>query len=102
MLQVIPQQLCYNAGLDATDLLNRLRHRHAKGELWVGVNIQQVGIFLKGKLFQENLTDNMAACVWEPALVKRNAISAASEAACLILGVDETVKNPKASGKLEQ
>jgi T-complex protein 1 subunit eta len=58
--QVIPQQLCYNAGLDATDMLNRLRHRHAKGELWVGVNVQQ-----------ETLCDNMQACVWEPAIVKR-------------------------------
>ena len=34
-------------------------------------------------------------CVWEPAVVKINAITAASEAACLILSVDETVKNPR-------
>ena len=25
--EIIPQQLCYNAGLDATDILNRLRHK---------------------------------------------------------------------------
>jgi len=34
-------------------------------------------------------------CVWEPAVVKINAITAASEAACLILSVDETVKSPR-------
>lgn len=35
------------------------------------------------------------AFVWEPALVKLNAIQSATEAACLILSVDETVRNPK-------
>jgi T-complex protein 1 subunit eta len=34
------------------------------------------------------------AFVWEPALVKINAIQSATEAACLILSVDETVRNP--------
>lgn len=28
-LEVIPRQLCDNAGLDATDILNRLRQQHA-------------------------------------------------------------------------
>jgi T-complex protein 1 subunit eta len=44
----------------------------------------------------EDITDNFAAFVWEPAVVKINALTAASEAACLILSVDETIKNPKA------
>lgn len=35
------------------------------------------------------------AFVWEPALVKVNAIQSATEAACLILSVDETVRNPR-------
>jgi chaperonin GroEL (HSP60 family) len=33
----------------------------------------------------------MAAFVWEPSLVKINAIQAATEASCLILSVDETI-----------
>ncbi len=33
----------------------------------------------------------MAAFVWEPSLVKVNAIMAAVEASCLILSVDETI-----------
>ena len=33
----------------------------------------------------------MAAFVWEPSLVKVNAVMAAVEASCLILGVDETI-----------
>ncbi len=28
-LEIIPRQLCDNAGLDATDILNRLRQQHA-------------------------------------------------------------------------
>lgn len=41
----------------------------------------------------ESIADNFAKFVWEPALVKVNMISAATEAACLILSVDETIKN---------
>lgn len=82
--EVIPQQLCHNAGFDATDMLNKLRQKHAQGNKWIGIDV-----------VNEDLTDNFEAFVWEPALVKINAIKAASEAACLILSVDETVKNPK-------
>jgi T-complex protein 1 subunit eta len=39
----------------------------------------------------------MEKFVWEPSLVKTNAIAAATEAACLILSVDETVKSPQSS-----
>src|SRR5207237_684761 len=81
-LEVIPRQLCDNAGVDATDILNRLRVEHRRGNTWSGVDFQSEGV-----------TDMMARFVWEPALVKINAIQAATEAACLILGVDETIRN---------
>ena len=45
----------------------------------------------------EDIADNFTMCVWEPALVKINALTAASEAACLILSVDETIKSPSSS-----
>ena len=35
--------------------------------------------------------DTFEAYVWEPSVVKINALTAATEAACLILSVDETV-----------
>ena len=41
------------------------------------------------------VVDTYEAFVWEPSLVKLNAIASATEAACLILSVDETVRNPK-------
>ncbi|CAG8471987.1 10563_t:CDS:10 [Ambispora gerdemannii] len=84
-LEVIPRQLCDNAGFDATDILNKLRMEHAReGATWFGVDINA-----------ESIANNYEAFIWEPALVKTNAISAATEAACLILSVDETVKNPQ-------
>lgn len=46
-------------------------------------------------ILNEDVADNMEKCVWEPSLIKINALSAAAEATCLILSVDETIKNPK-------
>ena len=83
-LEIIPRQICDNAGLDATDILNKLRMRHAQGDTWAGVDVDGEGV-----------ADNMKAFVWEPALVKTNALSSAVDAACLILSVDETVRNPQ-------
>ncbi|KAI5640822.1 TCP-1/cpn60 chaperonin family domain-containing protein [Phthorimaea operculella] len=80
--EAIPRQLCDNAGLDATTLLNKLRQKHHQGEKWYGIDIQK-----------EDIADNFETCVWEPAVVKINAISAACEAAAQILSVDETIKN---------
>lgn len=84
-LEIIPRQICDNAGLDSTDILNKLRMKHAKGEVWYGVDVDGAS----------GVRNNMDAFVWEPSLVKINAISSASEAACLILSVDETVRNPQ-------
>ncbi|KAJ3081538.1 T-complex protein 1 subunit eta, partial [Quaeritorhiza haematococci] len=83
-LEVIPRQLCDNAGFDATDLLNKLRQKHAQDGLWFGVDMTS-----------ESIADNFNNFVWEPALVKTNMISSATEAACLVLSVDETVRNPQ-------
>lgn len=89
-LEIIPRQLCDNAGFDATNILNKLRQKHHKGLFFYGVDINS-----------EDIADNMEACVWEPAVVKINALTAATEAACLILSIDETIKNPKSGGDSE-
>ena len=54
------------------------------GKTWYGVDINN-----------ESIADNMNAFVWEPALIKINMLTAATEAGCLILSVDETVRNPQ-------
>ena len=35
--QVIPRQLCDNAGFDATNILNKLRQKHAQVELFISL-----------------------------------------------------------------
>ena len=39
--------------------------------------------------------DMYAAFVWEPEIVRTNVLTAATEAACTILSVDRTIRNPK-------
>lgn len=80
-LEIIPRQLCDNAGFDATNILTQLRVEHRKGNTWAGVDFDNEGV-----------RDNMEAFVWEPSLVKINAVQAAVEASCLILSVDETIR----------
>ncbi|CAI4061205.1 hypothetical protein N7582_001823 [Saccharomyces uvarum] len=86
-LEVIPRQLCENAGFDAIEILNKLRLAHSKGEKWYGVDFES-----------ENIGDNFAKFVWEPALVKINALNSATEATNLILSVDETITNKGSEG----
>jgi len=86
-LEVIPIQLCDNAGFDTPSMLTYLRYCHNEESSVYGINIQE-----------EKVADNKELCVLEPALIKKNALSAACEATCLILSVDETVKNPKSQG----
>eukprot|EP00181_Compsopogon_caeruleus_P000635 CAMPEP_0184685278 /NCGR_PEP_ID=MMETSP0312-20130426/18332_1 /TAXON_ID=31354 /ORGANISM="Compsopogon coeruleus, Strain SAG 36.94" /LENGTH=566 /DNA_ID=CAMNT_0027139201 /DNA_START=30 /DNA_END=1730 /DNA_ORIENTATION=- len=82
-LEVIPRAICDNAGFDSTNALNRLRAKHASGGMWYGVDIQT-----------GDICDTWESFVWEPAVVKINALSSATEACCLILSVDETIKAP--------
>jgi T-complex protein 1 subunit eta len=87
-LEIIPRQLSENAGLDSTDIMNRLRKEHttgAEGEgKWIGVDV-----------FNEGICDTFASGVWEPSANKLNSLASASEAACCILSIDETVRNPQ-------
>merc|ERR1719231_69097 len=88
-LEIIPRQLAENAGFDSTDVLNKLRQKHAVGDedpdaKWFGVNCDEEGI-----------TNTLEANVWEPAINKENSLMAAAEAACVILSIDETVRNPR-------
>lgn len=82
-LEIIPKQLAENAGYNPMDILNILRERHNKGNKWCGINIQEGTVY-----------DTVEQYIWEPSLMKINAISAATEAACLLLSVDETIKAP--------
>lgn len=85
-LEVIPRTLAQNSGLDSVEIINKLRQKHDLGGegAHFGVNC-----------FQGGICDTYNNFVWEPLLLKNNVLSAATEAACTILSVDQTVKNPK-------
>ena len=46
-LEIIPRQLCDNAGFDSTSVLNKLRQKHATGKLtcFFVLNLLQISFF---------------------------------------------------------
>merc|ERR1712178_628668 len=86
-LECSPVTLAQNSGADATLILNKLRTKHSEAGpegRWYGVDCINCEI-----------KDTFANYIWEPVIVKESALAAATEAACLILSIDETVKNPQ-------
>jgi len=85
-IETVPLTLSENAGLDPIDILSELRARHEKGETWAGVDV------LEGKV-----KDTKKIEVYDPLAVKKQAIKSATEAATMILRIDDVI----ASGKAE-
>lgn len=85
-LEIVPRQLCENAGFDPNDILSALRRKHAQDEdgKWFGVDIEN-----------GDMMDTFEAGVWEPSDNKSNSFASAAEAANVILSIDETVINPR-------
>ena len=79
-IEVIPRTLAENAGMDPIDTLIDLRKEHKKGRKTVGVNV------LKGKL-----SDMMKENVIEPIRVGTQAIQSATDAAVMILRIDDVI-----------
>ncbi len=84
-LEVIPQTLAENGGLDPIDILVEMRSQHEKGNKRAGVNVYTGKIV---DMWEEN--------VIEPLRVKTQAINSATEAAVMILRIDDVVAS---SGK---
>jgi T-complex protein 1 subunit eta len=99
-LEVIPKTIADNAGLDSIEVMNKLRHRHCTC-LSYSANPEgkEYGVDING---ESGVCNTYESFVWEPVLVKTNAFNAATEAACTILSIDETVRNPKAEQEQQQ
>ncbi len=85
-LEVIPRTLAENAGLDPIDSLTALKARHDKGDTMVGLNVSN------GKA-----EDMWANGVIEPLKIKTQAIQSASEAAIMLLRIDDVISASKLS-----
>jgi chaperonin GroEL (HSP60 family) len=90
-LEEIPMILAETSGEDPLDALMELRHLHAEGKVYAGVNA------LKGKIVEDTIEDN----VIEPVTVKKQAVKSAAEAAVTIMKIDDIIAAapPKKKGK---
>jgi chaperonin GroEL (HSP60 family) len=85
-LESIPLALAENAGMDPIDTLTSLRSKQLKGEKWTGIDV------MKTRIVNMKSSD-----IIEPLTVKLQIVSAASEAACMILRIDDVIATTKSS-----
>ena len=85
-LESIPLALAENAGMDPIDTLTSLRSRQLKGEKWTGIDVMKTRI-----------ANMKSSDIIEPLAVKFQIVSAASEAACMILRIDDVIATAKSS-----
>ncbi len=86
-IESLPSTLAENGGLDPIDILVALRSAHAEGKLTHGVDV------LGGKV-----RDMKKAKVVESALVNRQIIMSAAEAAQMILKIDDVISSKGGGG----
>ena len=83
-LESIPLTLAENAGMDSIDTQVELRAKHGQGRKWAGINVTT------GKV-----SDMLGDHVVEPLSVKEQIIRSATEAACMILRIDDVIASSK-------
>ena len=86
-LESIPLALAENAGMDPIDTLTNLRSKQVKGDKWIGIDV------MKAKVGNMKTSD-----IIEPLAVKEQIVSAATEAACMILRIDDVIATAKSAG----
>jgi len=86
-LESIPITLSENAGMDPIDTLTSLRSKQNKGEKWTGIDV------MKGRV-----TNMKSSDIIEPLAVKNQIVSAATEAACMIIRIDDVIATAKSAG----
>ncbi len=86
-VESLPNTLAENAGLDPIDVIVSLRKAHTEGKVFHGINIT------KGKV-----DDMKDARVVEAAIVNRQIVMSAAEAAQMILKIDDVISSKGGPG----
>jgi thermosome len=86
-IEVVPRTLAENAGLDPIDIVLELRKAHKSGKIHAGINV-----------FTGKVTDMKKENVLEPVRVGTQAISSATEAATMILRIDDIIASRSGGG----
>ena len=79
-LETIPLTIAENAGMDPIDTMANLRAKQNQGYKWTGIDARNTKI-----------ADMLAIDVVEPIIVKEQIIKSATEAACMILRIDDVI-----------
>jgi len=79
-LESIPLTIAENAGMDPIDTMVTLRAQQSQGHKWTGIDAK------KGKI-----ADMFSKDIVEPLIVKEQIIKSATEAACMILRIDDVI-----------
>ncbi len=83
-IESIPLTLAENAGLDPIDTQVELRAAQSQGKTWFGVSALDGGVKDMEKLN-----------IFEPVAVKEQIIKSATEAACMIIRIDDVIASSK-------
>jgi chaperonin GroEL (HSP60 family) len=86
-LETIPLTIAENAGMDPIDTMANLRAKQNQGQKWTGIDAKNMKI-----------ADMMGISVVEPIVVKEQIIKSATEAACMILRIDDVIAISGAPG----
>ena len=79
-LETIPLTIAENAGMDPIDTMATLRAKQNTGKKWTGIDARNTKI-----------ADMLSIDVVEPIAVKEQIIKSATEAACMILRIDDVI-----------
>ena len=79
-MEIIPSTLAENAGLDPIDIVIEMRKQHKAGKKYAGLNP-----------FTGKVEDMMALNVIEPHRIGKQAINSATDAAVMILRIDDVI-----------
>ena len=86
-LEIIPLTIAENAGMDPIDTMVKLRAKQSEGKKWTGINARE------GKV-----ADMLSLNIVEPVVVKEQIIKSATEAASMILRIDDVIAISGGSG----
>jgi len=85
-IETIPLALAENAGMDPLDTQVQLRSRSTQGKASFGIDVMNTKV-----------ADLEKEGVYDPLAVKEQVINAATEAACMILRIDDVIAASKSS-----
>jgi thermosome len=86
-IEIVPKTLAENAGLDPIDMMIEMRRTHKKGNKYAGIDVFNGNV---GDMFKNNIIEPLRVSVQE--------VQASTEAATLILRIDDVIASKSGGG----